>query len=78
MRAALATSPARDPYSYSDSMLRWRIGKCLRADDLREKGFRRGIAVQHAVLGAFLVIEHELQRDARVGRATADAVDARP
>src|SRR5271168_1501993 len=38
--------------------------KCARIDDLREKGLRGRVAVEHAVLGAFLMIEDELQGDA--------------
>ena len=30
------------------------------ADDLGEEGLRRGVAVEDAVLAAFLVVEHEL------------------
>ena len=40
----------------------------LRADDLREEGFRRRVAMQDVVLAAFLVIDDELQRDARPAR----------
>src|SRR3546814_12165671 len=36
----------------------------LRADDLGKKCFRSRVAVEHAVLRAFLVIHHDLQRDA--------------
>ena len=54
----------------------------LRADDFGEEDFRGRIAMQHAVLGALFVIEHELQRDARAvrparvrrGAAVADEV----
>ena len=39
--------------------------KCGRADDLREEGFGGRVSVQHAALGAFFMIEDELQRDPR-------------
>ena len=35
-------------------------------DDLREERFRRGVAMQDAVLAAFLVVQHELHGDPRV------------
>ena len=38
-------------------------GPGLRADDLRQERFRRGVAVQDVVLAAFLVVEHELDGD---------------
>lgn len=41
------------------------IGVAARADDLGKKCFRRRVAVECATLGAFLVIQHELQRYAR-------------
>ena len=37
--------------------------ECRRADDLRQEGLGAGIAVEYAILGAFLVIQHELHRD---------------
>ena len=40
----------------------------LGADDLGQERFRRLVAVQDRVLAAFLVIEHELQREARAAR----------
>jgi hypothetical protein len=51
----------------------------LRAHDLGEESLGGGVAVQHAVLAALLVIEDELHRDvgaagpARVGRVTTVA-----
>ncbi|KOT01469.1 hypothetical protein DM50_2834 [Burkholderia mallei] len=39
-----------------------------RADDLGQELLGGGVAVQHAVLAAFLVVEHELHRDARAAR----------
>src|SRR3546814_7148027 len=36
----------------------------LRAEDLREESLRRGVAVENAVLAAFLVIDDELHGDA--------------
>ena len=39
--------------------------KCGCADDLREEGFGRRISVENTILGAFLMIEDELQRDPR-------------
>jgi hypothetical protein len=39
-----------------------------RADDLGKKCFRRRVALECATLGAFLVIQHELPRDARTCR----------
>jgi hypothetical protein len=41
------------------------IGERLGTDDFREKGLRRRIAVQDAVLAALLVIDDELHGDAR-------------
>jgi hypothetical protein len=35
------------------------------ADDFGKKGLRRGVAMQDIVLAAFLVIDDELQSDAR-------------
>ncbi len=43
-------------------------GEGAGADDLGQEGFGRRIAMQHIVLGAFFVVEHELQRDARRAR----------
>jgi hypothetical protein len=46
----------------------------LRADDLGQEGFRCGIAVQDAVLSAFLVIDHKLDETgsaAGIGRRLA-------
>ncbi|MNN09878.1 hypothetical protein D3C81_1227840 [compost metagenome] len=37
-------------------------------DDLGQELLGAGVAVQHVVFAAFLVIEHELQRDARAAR----------
>nr|GEU28080.1 hypothetical protein [Tanacetum cinerariifolium] len=44
------------------------VGKRRRADDLGQKGLGTGVAVQYTVLGALLVVEHELQRHARLAR----------
>ena len=51
--------------------------KRLRADDLGEKRLRSAIAVQHVVLGAFLVIEHDLQRR-RASPGQRGAADCAP
>ena len=40
----------------------------LRADDLGQKGFRRGVTVQDVVLASFLVVDDELDADPRVTR----------
>ena len=40
----------------------------LRRDQLGEEGLRGGVAVQHVVLAAFLVVEDELDGDARAAR----------
>ena len=37
-------------------------------DPFRQEGFRRRIAVEDRVLGALLVIDHELQREPRLAR----------
>ena len=42
-------------------------GPRLRTDDLRQERLRRLVAVQDAVLPAFLVVDHELHRDPRIG-----------
>ena len=39
-------------------------GPGLRANDFRKEGFRGGVAVQNAILAAFLVIDDELHGDA--------------
>ena len=61
-------TPARLPYSYSDSMRHVAVGERLRADDLGQERLRRRVAVQHRVLGAFLVVEDELHGDAGAAR----------
>ena len=43
-------------------------GDCRRPDDLGQKRFRRGIAVQDAVLRSFLVIHDKLQSETRAAR----------
>ena len=56
-----------------------RPGRC--ADDFRQEGFRRRVAVQDVVLAAFLVIDDELHRHARVcpaSRRRAASVRSRP
>ena len=58
-------TPAREPYSYSDSIDMCRAGNGCAADDLGQEGLGRRVAVQHAVLAAFLVVQHELDGDAR-------------
>ena len=40
----------------------------LRADDFRQERFRGGVAMQHAVLATFLVVDDELHRDAGAAR----------
>ena len=40
----------------------------LRADHLRQEGFRTAVAVQHAVLAAFLVVDDALHGDLRAMR----------
>ena len=57
-------TPTREPYSYIDSIVRWRVLVGLRGDQLGQEGLRRRVAVQHVVLAAFFVVEHELHRDA--------------
>jgi hypothetical protein len=42
------------------------------ADDFREKSFGGGVAVQNVVLAAFLIIDDELQRDARAIRPVGE------
>ena len=44
-------------------MLMWRIGNAGAPMISDRKVSERGIAVEYAILGAFLVIQHELQRD---------------
>ncbi|MNN27558.1 hypothetical protein D3C81_1410970 [compost metagenome] len=44
------------------------VGVGRGADDLGEELLGGGVAVQHAVLAAFFVVEHELQRNARAAR----------
>src|SRR5271163_3194839 len=43
-------------------------GVGLRVDDLRQEYFRRGIAVEHAILRTLLEVQDELQRNARIAR----------
>jgi hypothetical protein len=40
----------------------------LRAEHIRQEGFRGGIAVQDIVLAALFEIDHELHRDPRAAR----------
>ena len=71
---ALAEEPQDPPHAGARAVLVQRLHrhvprrKGLRADDLGQESLRRGIAVQHAVLGAFLVVEDELHGDARAAR----------
>ena len=82
---ALAEEPQDPPHAGARAVLVQRLhrhvpgGKGLRGDDLGQEGLRRGVPVQHAVLGAFLVVEHELHghpgaaRPVRVRRRRAVA-----
>ena len=42
--------------------------KCRRVEHLRQKLLAAGVAMQHAVLAALFVVEHELHGHARVAR----------
>jgi hypothetical protein len=50
-------------------MFQWRCpGQGAAPDDLRQKGFGRGVAVKDAVFAAFFVVQHELDSDMRAAR----------
>src|SRR5690606_24795249 len=57
--------PARRPSSSTDRTFQGRglarPGRC--ADHIGEEGLRSGVAMEDAVLAAFLVVEHELDGD---------------
>ena len=71
---ALAEEPQQAPHAGARAVLVERLhrhvprGEGLRADDLGQERLRRRVAVQHAVLAAFLVVEDELHGDARAAR----------
>jgi hypothetical protein len=69
--AAVAEEPQQPPDAGARPVLVERLHaqvphpERLRADDVREEGFGGLVAVQHGVLAAFLVVEHELDGDPR-------------
>ena len=71
---ALAEQAQEPPHARARAVLVERLhahvarAERLGADDVREEGLRGRVAVDHGVLGAFLVVEDELQRDARAAR----------
>jgi len=72
--AALAEQPQQAPRARARPVLVERLhahvarAERLRADDVGQERLRGGVAVQHGVLAAFLVVQHELDRDPRAAR----------